>query len=263
MRCPKCGYISFDYNQVCPKCNKDISTEQNKLNIPAFRPDPPAMLGALVGESVETHMGLHGDSSGEMRFSSGQSLQFDDSAAIERGDIDFGDSRELSVGTEPELPGRAAEDLGDFEMGTEDGIADFELGGGEEEISVGPGRATLDEVESLLSDDVTEELGDDLSFDLEGASGETPELEPETTAKSTIEQDLGIDLESLSLDGEEAEEGQEEEEIELDLDDLDETGTSELELVAERAAAKDLEGALDIEDLSLDEIPLEEAPAEG
>ncbi|MCJ7593470.1 MAG: hypothetical protein MUO52_01695, partial [Desulfobacterales bacterium] len=132
MKCPKCGYISFDYNQVCPKCNKDITAEQDKLHIPAFRPDPPALLGALVGESNETHMGLHGDSSAEMRFSSGENLQFDDSAAIERGDIAFGDSQELSVGTEPEMPG-AAEGLGDFEMGSEEGLSDFELESDEEE----------------------------------------------------------------------------------------------------------------------------------
>ena len=58
MKCPKCGYISFDSNQVCPKCNKDISAEQAKLNLPAFKPEPPALLGALIGEPDESDIGL-------------------------------------------------------------------------------------------------------------------------------------------------------------------------------------------------------------
>ena len=125
MKCPKCGYVSFDYNQVCPKCNKDITAEQDKLHIPAFRPEPPALLGALVGESSETHTGMHGDSSGGMRFSSGENLQFDDSAAIERGDIEFEDSQEISVGTEPEMPAPSGR-LDDFELDAEKGLPDFE-----------------------------------------------------------------------------------------------------------------------------------------
>ncbi len=57
MRCPKCGYISFDHNLTCPKCNRDISSEQRKLNLPAFMPSPPALLGALTGEASESHVG--------------------------------------------------------------------------------------------------------------------------------------------------------------------------------------------------------------
>jgi hypothetical protein len=49
MKCPKCHYVSFDYNQVCPKCNKDISVEQERLHIPAFKPNPPSLLGGMLG----------------------------------------------------------------------------------------------------------------------------------------------------------------------------------------------------------------------
>ncbi|MBW1764537.1 MAG: hypothetical protein JRJ23_07350, partial [Deltaproteobacteria bacterium] len=54
MKCPKCSYISFDYNSVCPKCNKDISSEQKKMNLPAFRPDPPYLLSMLTGEADDS-----------------------------------------------------------------------------------------------------------------------------------------------------------------------------------------------------------------
>ena len=58
MKCPKCGYISFDYNQVCPKCSKDISAEQARLNLPSFRPDTPYLLQTLIGEGDESSAGL-------------------------------------------------------------------------------------------------------------------------------------------------------------------------------------------------------------
>ena len=54
MKCPKCDYISFDYNQVCPKCEKDISGEQAKLNLPRYRPNPPYLLARLTGEIYES-----------------------------------------------------------------------------------------------------------------------------------------------------------------------------------------------------------------
>ena len=56
MKCSKCGYTSFDYNQVCPKCNKDITSERESLNLPSYRPNPPSLLGALTGvfESPES-----------------------------------------------------------------------------------------------------------------------------------------------------------------------------------------------------------------
>ena len=49
MKCPKCGYVSFDYNESCPKCDEDIRTERTKLNLSDYRADPPFLLGALTG----------------------------------------------------------------------------------------------------------------------------------------------------------------------------------------------------------------------
>jgi len=33
LKCEKCGYISFDYNVLCPQCNKDLSAVRNRLGI--------------------------------------------------------------------------------------------------------------------------------------------------------------------------------------------------------------------------------------
>ena len=61
MRCPKCRYISFDYNQICPKCNIDLSAEKEMLNLPEYLPDPPFLLGALIGEAAEYRADIQED----------------------------------------------------------------------------------------------------------------------------------------------------------------------------------------------------------
>jgi len=50
MKCPKCGYVSFDHHQVCPKCSRDVLAEQRRLNLPDYKPDPPSFLSVLIGE---------------------------------------------------------------------------------------------------------------------------------------------------------------------------------------------------------------------
>lgn len=44
MRCPKCGYISFDHVETCLKCNKDISKEGSKVEGTTYNVAPPAFL---------------------------------------------------------------------------------------------------------------------------------------------------------------------------------------------------------------------------
>jgi hypothetical protein len=48
MKCPKCNYTSFDYNQVCPKCENDNTQEQTRLNLSPNKPNPPFFLASLV-----------------------------------------------------------------------------------------------------------------------------------------------------------------------------------------------------------------------
>ncbi len=40
MRCPKCGFISFDYLDRCLKCQTDLTEERHKLNLPDITPNP-------------------------------------------------------------------------------------------------------------------------------------------------------------------------------------------------------------------------------
>jgi hypothetical protein len=58
MKCPKCGYTSFDHNDSCPRCRKDVAAERHRLNLPAFTPNPPYLLGPLNGEVGVKKIGL-------------------------------------------------------------------------------------------------------------------------------------------------------------------------------------------------------------
>ncbi len=49
MKCPKCNYISFDFNRTCPKCGNDNTEEQARLNLSPNKPNPPFFLAALIG----------------------------------------------------------------------------------------------------------------------------------------------------------------------------------------------------------------------
>ncbi len=49
MKCPKCNYTSFDFNQACPKCGNDNTEEQTRLNLSPNKPNPPFFLASLMG----------------------------------------------------------------------------------------------------------------------------------------------------------------------------------------------------------------------
>jgi hypothetical protein len=52
MRCPKCGYVSFDYLARCKKCSRDLADARRTLNLIDAKPAAPFLLGSLVGAAV-------------------------------------------------------------------------------------------------------------------------------------------------------------------------------------------------------------------
>jgi len=48
MRCPKCGYYSFDYLDSCPKCGMAWSEYKTQLNIKGLKPQRPNFLTDLL-----------------------------------------------------------------------------------------------------------------------------------------------------------------------------------------------------------------------
>jgi hypothetical protein len=216
MKCPKCGYISFDYNLTCPKCDRDISAEQEKLNLPSFRPDTPALLGALTGEHDESR-GERAPGSSEIDMAGNAEITFDeesshfDSGEVslpEAGDFELG-SEEISFddasGLDLDSGRRTEGDLLGFGLDTEEAIADLDLGEpGSEESGLDTGEldsdisgstGTLDEEPSL-------DLGETLKLDKETSrqSGEILKGKPQFNGGSTVELDDLLDLDEIHLE---------------------------------------------------------------
>jgi hypothetical protein len=47
MRCPKCGYISFDHLDQCQKCRTDLSREKMHLNLLNTLANPISLLAVM------------------------------------------------------------------------------------------------------------------------------------------------------------------------------------------------------------------------
>jgi hypothetical protein len=52
MQCPKCGYNSFDHNESCPRCHRDLTSVRQELGLLAVAPQPAPFLAALIGEAA-------------------------------------------------------------------------------------------------------------------------------------------------------------------------------------------------------------------
>jgi len=92
MKCPKCGYVSFDSNVECPKCRYDLTMEQSKLNLPSFKPSPPFLLGASVGNEdhpdegrLREAAGAGGDDSARSIEGANRSIGVDGDPSFEEG----------------------------------------------------------------------------------------------------------------------------------------------------------------------------------
>ncbi|MBW2029105.1 MAG: hypothetical protein JRJ31_08525 [Deltaproteobacteria bacterium] len=301
MKCPKCGYVSFDYNQACPKCTKDISSEQQKMNLPPFRPDPPMLLGSLIGEADESQsLGIADDSS-EIEFQSDTMMTFDETAVVEGDEMAFGDSGAIEEG---DVSFEGADAIGEDEAGLsdeEDLGLELELDDAGGEGSSGDSTATIPEEDVVADfpledqDDSSEIAVDEIAFDdLEDdeeappdRAGQEPSLEPgkedQGSDSDSLDLDLGpegeldLDLDDLELDDgsdrqnapQEADSGPGEEVLgddsfpeEFTLEDdraredgqaseLDEPALGEDEASATKEL-KDIEDALDLEDLDID-----------
>lgn len=99
MKCPKCSYISFDYNERCPKCNKDLVPEQKRRNLLSFKYNPPFLLGSLTGDVTDIESAYEAEPSMDAARLEGEDLDLhlDSAVAPEMGadvedvSLDLGD----------------------------------------------------------------------------------------------------------------------------------------------------------------------------
>lgn len=241
MKCPKCSYVSFDYNLTCPKCDKDISSEQEKLHLPSFRPDPPFLLGALTGEVNESHLG-RGRGSSEISVDHEAEVSFEnESSHFDSGEVTVPDSSDFEIGSEEislddtsglsldsgnmVASGKSlAEEVLGKDLDTEEAIAELDLEGpGDEELPLDAGQLELN--------------------DSEGGGPGTDELSLDLEEAREGEGSLGVEPLDLKVEkGAQAKGG---------------SATGELDLEAE--STEELDKLLDMDEIGLEEVPISKA----
>ncbi len=173
MRCPKCGYISFDHLERCKKCGKDIAEATAELEGTVFEAVAPAFLQFGAGGNEEVGDDMAGTSAGgEIDLTLDEAFE-EVEAELELGS---GEEVELVLGDEEELPemddatvagevssgqealaeagveGEPVLELGDDQAGGDEEIEGLQLDFGDIDISDLAPPAEEDEPEELTLD---------------------------------------------------------------------------------------------------------------
>lgn len=53
MKCPKCGFVSFDYLDGCKSCGRKLSGVRQELNLSDLKPEVPFLLGSLIEDTKD------------------------------------------------------------------------------------------------------------------------------------------------------------------------------------------------------------------
>ena len=248
MRCPKCGYISFDYNHECPKCNKDVSTEVAKVGLPSYKPNPPSLLGALTGEANESNVGFELDPSSSLEITKDMGdVVLSDSSVLETDGVELEEAGVESVDFSHEDSTMDVDD--DLELDLDD-TGELE----EESLEIDEPLATESELDDTgeLEDDSLE-IDEPLAMeseldDSEELALDEPDDSQETVEPTLIEPDQGDSLEfelDDSIEGLDEQptpaEPQQEDSMEINLDDIaiDEDELAKLEVDEEETLSID------------------------
>ncbi|BCO10333.1 hypothetical protein GF1_27090 [Desulfolithobacter dissulfuricans] len=221
MRCPKCGFISFDHLETCVKCGRDISEVSAELDGTIYQVEAPLFLRTDFEESMETP--------GEVEVAGQDELLFGDSAE----DIDFvldDAEEELGAGNDEDT-----EIVFSMEESEEDLQPDGEIGEG-----------LFGEISLDLEEEFTVEHGAEMELSLD------EEVSVEDADEAPSLDFSGLDLSDLAPPaGEEGEEALTGEALVLD----DTVGTEAGETIAPGTG-----GGGNLEDLQVDDLELGAPP---
>lgn len=224
MRCPKCGYISFDHVEKCLKCKKDISAVSDTLQGGVLHVASPVFLNLQSQEDPSDESDLA---------AGGEGVEAEDAVA----DFDIIAEEDSAEGSEEEVILEVDQN--------EEGFIDFEISSDEEEDSeIAIDSALFDddtEIEEQLLDNqldsLSEEDTDDFEIDmpeelLDMSDLAAPALSEDVKSPDLDSQDelnsLDIDLNSFDFDldsdlsaGDGPLESSDGEEDEISLSDID------------------------------------------
>jgi hypothetical protein len=244
MKCPKCGYITFDYAKTCPKCNKDIATEREKLNLPTFAPAPLSLLDTLIARAIRPDIDTEiQEPESAPTITQDLILGAEDFGAIEAMEEALSEDKDIEMDLAPrslDLPG-FAEQITDTEIQEENSLKDL------------PFRDSIEEL-SLDIEDLNFKSPITPPNQIEKAKGYEFMLEPDFSSPSEPsegeEETFSLDFDDITVDKIEVanQQGFTEEgvnEIKLDLEELasmveelgeeESAGYTESDITAEKA----------------------------
>lgn len=225
MRCPKCGFISFDHLDTCLKCNKNIKSTSENLQGSVYHVAAPAFL-KFATEPAGAEVDLPDPFVDDDVFADEEIRDPDLDILLEEGSED--EDVEIKLGGDE--PEEADTDFTIEDEEEEEGGISFSLEGFDDDADLpdAQGRDRDEPAAKPLKLDLPGELSD--MSDLEG-----PMLQEVAEPAGKAPGDFDLDLD-----------------FDLNLEDED------LGAVAKEARSADL-GALSLNDLDLDE-ELEPAP---
>ena len=110
MKCPKCNFVSFDYNDACPKCKKDLTNERNLMGFPPYKPKPLSMLAPLNEYNTDISGGMTRDTEAPLTEETMDTVPEELLISLD----DLSDDEPLPVQMEPDptqaQPGQKADD---------------------------------------------------------------------------------------------------------------------------------------------------------
>lgn len=191
MRCPKCGFISFDHLASCAKCGRDISEVASELQGTSIKVEAPMFLsGALaaLSESEESFEDHAMEADGDEGIDFDMEMEADEEEAGEmtaaEEDVDFSfekEAEEFEVAEEADIGLAEPEEAADFEIEAE----------AEEEPELEKAEDSFEELDFLGGVDDEEEGG--LEFDLEDFMEDIDDDKPEASATEDAV-DIDLDL---------------------------------------------------------------------
>ena len=239
MRCPKCGYISFDHVETCLKCNKDVAKEGSKVVGTTYNVAPPAFLKFTQRTEDSS------EDEGEILFDDDH-----DDIGIVDPDLDVladdhdegdGDGGSISFGDDMEGFGAFADEESFDVSSANDGSED-------DDIDLGQFEDAFEEETPVEEDvDVALDIPDELAgiTDLSDGPAERAEVEPELNEAFQDSPAVAEDPDDFGdLD------------LDLDLKDLNEDFN--LTADSEEGEGQEDSNSDDLSDLSLDDLGLVE-----
>jgi hypothetical protein len=201
MRCPKCGFISFDHLTSCAKCGKDIAEVASELQGTSIKLETPMFLSAALAG--------YGDREGSFE-------EISMETEVEEGDVDISMETEVEEGVDISMEDEPVEQEAPEMAGAE---ADIDFSFEEDEA----------QTDSSSFGEKVEEAGAPVAFDVDAEVEE--EARPKAAEKTLEDLDfMGVpddDEGGLEFDLEDFLEDMDEDkpkssgadDVDLDLDD--------------------------------------------